>query len=129
MPQLRARTYLAAATAVVFVLAASALPLSAHHGWGGYDDTQTEISGTVETAVSLAGPHATLRVRSNGQVWDVVLAPSNRTAAAGLKEGMIPLGAQVTASGHRHRDPKKFELKTERLTWNGRTFEVYPNRS
>jgi hypothetical protein len=105
------------------------LPVSAHHGWGGYIDKQFDLSGTVETAVSLAGPHATMRVRANGQVWDVVLAPSARTERAGLKEGIIPLGAQVTVSGHRHRDPNKFEIKTERVTWNGRTFNVYPDRT
>lgn len=115
--------------AVVIACGALALPVSAHHGWGGYHDTQFELSGTVETAVSLAGPHATMRVRANGQVWDVVLAPSSRTARAGLKEGIIPLGAQVTVSGHRHRDPNKYEIKTERVTWNGKTFNVYPDRS
>jgi hypothetical protein len=105
------------------------LPVSAHHGWGGYNETQFELSGTVETAVSLAGPHATMRVRANGQVWDVVLAPPARTERAGLKEGIIPLGAEVKISGQRHRDPKKFEIKTERVTWNGRTFNVYPDRT
>ena len=115
--------------AVVLALAAYTLPVFAHHGWSGYLDEQFELSGTVETAVSLAGPHATMRVKQGTQVWDVVLAPGTRTAAAGLKEGIIPLGAQVTVSGHRHRDAKKFEIKTERVTWNGKTFNVYPDRS
>ena len=106
-----------------------AVPVAAHHGWGGYHETQFDLSGTVETAVSLAGPHATMRIRADGRVWDVVLAPSTRTARAGLKEGIIPLGAQVTVSGHRHRDPNKYEVKTERVTWNGKTFNVYPDRS
>lgn len=100
----------------------------AHHGWGGYLDEEFKISGTVETPVSLAGPHATMKMRVEGQVWDVVLAPSARTERAGLKEGIIPVGAQVTASGHRHRDAKKLEIKTERLSWNGRVFDVYPDR-
>jgi hypothetical protein len=114
---------------LVITLVALTLPVGAHHGWGGYQDAQFELSGTVETPVSLAGPHATLRIRANGQVWDIVLAPAARTERAGLKEGIIPLGAPVTVSGHRHRDPNKFEIKTERLTWNGRTFNVYPDRS
>ena len=113
----------------IVLAAAVSVPVSAHHGWGGYHDTQFELSGTVETAVSLAGPHATMRVRAGGQVWDVVLAPSARTERAGLKEGVIPLGAEVKVSGHRHRDPNKFEIKTERVTWNGRTFNVYPDRT
>ena len=117
------------AGAVLIACAMLTLPVRAHHGWGGYHDSQFELSGTVETAVSLAGPHATMRVRASGQVWDVVLAPSARTERAGLKEGIIPLGAAVKVSGHRHRDPNKFEVKTERVTWNGRTFNVYPDRS
>jgi hypothetical protein len=112
-----------------FAVALSIVPLTAHHGWGGYGDTEFQIAGAVTTPVSLAGAHASLRLRAaDGQVWDVVLAPPARTEAAGLKEGIIPIGAQVTAYGHRHRDAKKFEIKTERLSWNGRTFNVYPNR-
>ena len=26
-------------------------------------------------------------------------------------------------------DPKRFEVKTERVTWNGKTFNVYPGRT
>jgi len=115
-------------TALAIVV--STLSLGAHHGWSGYGDTEFQITGTVATPVSTSGPHATLRVRAaDGQVWNVVLAPGPRTIAAGLKEGIIPVGAQVTAYGHRHRDAKTFEIKTERLSWNGKTFNVYPNRN
>ena len=117
-----------AALALLAAVVVSPLPAFAHHGWGGYQDQQFEITGTLETAVSLAGPHATAKMRVDGKVWDVVLAPSARTERAGLKEGVIPVGAQVTASGHRHRDANKLEIKTERLTWNGKVFAVYPDR-
>ena len=103
-------------------------PVAAHHGWSTYGDAEFEVTGTVETPLSVGGPHATMRIRSNGQIWDITLAPGPRTVQAGLKEGVIPVGAQVTAKGHRIRDAKKFEIKTERLVWNGRTFNVYPNR-
>lgn len=105
-----------------------ALPGWAHHGWGGNLDEEFELSGTVQTGVSLAGPHATMKILSGGQVWDLTLAPPARTSEAGLKEGIIPVGAKVTIHGHRNRDPKRFEVKTERITWNGRTFNVYPDR-
>ena len=106
------------------------LPALAHHGWGGNSDEEFEISGTVETAVSLAGPHATMKIKAaDGHVWDLTLAPPARTAQAGLKEGVIPVGAKVTIHGHRNRDPKRFEIKTERVIWNGRTFDVYPDRT
>ena len=115
--------------ALVLMLVSASTPSIAHHGWGGYLDQTTDISGTVESPVSMAGPHATLKIRAEGQVWDVVLAPPARTERAGLKEDMIPVGAQVTVHGNRHRDPKRFEIKTTRLTWNGRVFNVYPDRS
>jgi hypothetical protein len=105
------------------------LPASAHHGWGGYLDEDFQLSGTVESPVSLAGPHATMKIRADNQVWDVTLSPPARTERAGLKEGVIPVGAKVTVFGHRHRDPKRFEIKTERVNWNGRLFNVYPDRS
>jgi hypothetical protein len=113
---------------VTFALLSSASAV-AHHGWGGYQDADFQITGTVSTPVSTAGPHASLKITVDGQVWNVVLAPPARTVAAGLKEGIIPVGAQVTAFGHRHRDPKTLEIKTERLNWNGRTFNVYPDRT
>jgi hypothetical protein len=100
----------------------------AHHGWGGYVDNTSELTGTVESPVSLSGPHATMKVKAAGQVWDVVLAPPARSERAGLKEGMIPVGATVTVHGNRSRDPKKFEIKTTRLTWNDKVFNVYPDR-
>ncbi len=112
----------------ILAVSLSALPASAHHGWAGNSDEEFELTGTVETGVSLAGPHATMKVRADGKVWDITLAPPARTERAGLKEGIIPVGATVTVQGHRNRDAKRLEIKTERVTWNGRTFNVYPDR-
>ena len=103
-------------------------PAVAHHGWGGNSNEEFTLTGTLETPVSTAGPHATMKIRAEGQVWDITLAPPARTINAGLKEGVIPVGAQVTVHGHRNRDARKFEIKTERVTWNGRVFNVYPDR-
>lgn len=103
-------------------------PVAAHHGWGGYLDAEFELQGTLAAPVSVAGPHATMKIRSGEQVWDAVLAPPARTISAGLTEGVIPVGAPVVAHGHRHSDAKRFEMKTERVTWNGRVFDVYPDR-
>ncbi len=114
--------------AIGFVALLSAPPLSAHHGWGGYVEQLSDLSGTVVTPVSMAGPHATLKVNAEGHEWNVVLAPPPRAAQAGLKDGMIPAGEKVIVHGQRHRDSKTYEIKTTRLTWNGKTFNVYPDR-
>ena len=121
------RLFLAIFAGVALVVALS-VPAYAHHGWGGNSDQETELTGTLEAPVSLAGPHATMKLRVDGQVWDITLAPSARTDRAGLKEGIIPLGATVTVLGHRNKTSGRFEMKTERVTWNSREFTVYPDR-
>lgn len=114
--------------AALVMFAVSAVPVSAHHGWGGNVDETSDLTGVVVASVSLAGPHATMKIRVGDQVWDMTLAPPAATERAGLKEGMIPVGATVTVHGNRNRDPKRFEMKCTRVTWNGKTFDVYPGR-
>jgi hypothetical protein len=120
-------TFLSAGLAA-FVLGFAPARVAAHHGWAGNSNEEFELTGTVEKPVSLAGPHATMRIRAEGKVWDLTLAPPARTERAGLTEKVIPVGSTVTVHGHRNSDPKKFEIKTERVTFNGKTFDVYPDR-
>lgn len=114
--------------AIAFVAVALAAPINAHHGWSEYQDEQFELTGTLATAVSLAGPHGTAQIKAGDELWDIVLAPSPRTASAGLTEDAIPVGDTVTASGHRHLNESTLEIKTERLMWKGKVFDVYPER-
>lgn len=115
--------------AVVLALAMATAPLSGHHGWGGQGQQNFTLSGKVHTAVSLAGPHATMKVADDkGQVWEITLAPPARTDRAGLKEGVIPVGAAVTIVGKRNTDPKRLEIKTARVTHDGKHYDVYPDR-
>ena len=103
--------------------------VSAHHGWAGYLEAEFDISGTVEMPVSLAGPHAMLVIKgTDGHTWNLMLAPPPLMAQVGLRDGMIPVGSKVTAHGHRHKDSDRYEVKTERLTWAGKTYNVYPGR-
>ena len=113
---------------LALLLMASA-PGFAHHGWAGNAEDDSTLTGTVTEALNLAGPHATMKIRTtDGQVWDITLAPPNRTTAAGLKEGLIPVGATVTVTGHRNKTANRYEMKTESVQWNQRTFAVYANR-
>jgi hypothetical protein len=117
------------ALAGTFALALGA-PAFAHHGWGGQQTQKTEISGTLTTDVSLSGPHATMQITDEkGQVWDVTLAPPPRTQNAGLKPGVIPVGAKVKILGNRNSDLKRFEIKTVRVTYDGKNYDVYPDRT
>lgn len=101
----------------------------AHHGWSGQGNEQFELSGTLHSQVSFGGPHATMQVEDDmGRVWDITLAPPSRTSRAGLNEDTIPLGAAVTVSGHRSSNSNRREVKTERVTYNGTNYDVYPRR-
>lgn len=124
---MRTRTLVALGGAAAFGL--GALPALAHHGWAGQQSEQFELTGKLHSDVSLAGAHGSMQiVDDKGQVWDVTLAPAARTERAGLKPGVIPMGATVTISGHRSSDMKRFEVKTERVTHAGTNYDVYPDR-
>ena len=104
------------------------VPTIAHHGWAGYAEEEFEISGTLETQVSLAGPHGTMKIKVDGVVWDITLAPPARVQGAGLTSATIPIGAKVTVHGHRHLDPKRFEVKTERVMYAGKAVQRVPRQ-
>jgi len=105
-----------------------ALPASAHHGWGGNVDQVSDMTGTVTQSVSLAGPHATMKINADGHVWDITLAPPFATKRAGLSDGTIPVGQTVTVRGNRNRDANRFEMKTIMVRWGDKKFDVYPER-
>ena len=102
---------------------------SAHHGWAGQQQEQFELTGKLQKDVSLAGAHGSMQiVDDKGQVWDITLAPAARTERAGLKPGVIPMGATVTIRGNRNSDMQRFEVKTVRVTHEGKNYDVYPDR-
>ena len=111
----------------VALVVALAVPAAAHHGWGGNATEETELTGVVEM-LSVAGPHATMKLRVGEQLWDVTLAPPARAQRAGLRSDSIPIGATVTIVGHRNKTAGRFEMKTEMVTWEKTEFNVYPNR-
>jgi len=112
---------------LLLALVATAFPLFAHHGWSGNTAGDVEVSGTVVTAVRLAGAHGTMQIQdADGNIWDITLAPGPRTHRAGLREGIIPVGAKVTVFGERNADPAVFEAKVRRVVWEDQVFDVYP---
>ena len=105
-----------------------ATPAFAHHGWSGQEEQVTSLTGTVVQGVSLAGPHATMKIKVGSDVWDLTLAPPARTASSGLKEGLIPVGATVTVRGNRNSDHAKHEMKTIFVKNGATEYHVYPDR-
>ena len=114
---------------ILLGLGAGGLAFAAHHGWGGQIPERFELSGTLHTGVSLSGPHATMQIEDeNGQIWDITMGPPSRTQRAGLREDVIPVGAAVSIVGNRNADMKRFEVKTMRVTYNGKNYDIYAER-
>lgn len=109
------------------VLALGASAVQAHHGWSGYLDEDFVLTGVVK-ALHFGGAHDRIEVENGEGVWDVMLGPPFRNRRNGVTEDMIPIGAEITAEGHRHRDPERLEVKAERLRLGDKVLEVYPER-
>jgi hypothetical protein len=116
-----------AAVTVVLALILMTAKAFAHHGWSGYTDDDFSLTGVVEE-ITLGGAHGELKVRADGGVWDVVLGPPFRNQRAGITDGVIEIGDTVTAYGHRHVEPERLEMKTERLEVGEELYDIYPNR-
>ena len=122
------RLGIVAAGASLVVLMGFAAPAQAHHGWGWYGNGAFELTGIVEDA-NMGGPHGQLKLRVNGELWDVVLAPPGRNNRAGLSNNIVEVGMEVTARGHRWQDDEsRLEMKTERLVVGDITYDLYPER-
>ena len=112
------------------VLAAVAVPATAHHSFAIYDmDQDISFDGVVET-VKLRNPHMALTLRvtkadgTTGIVNFVEGAPANMIVRMGLDPADIAVGKPIKAVGAPRRDdPHAYFLKAIILP-DGRRFSV-----
>ena len=126
VPGTRAHIVLAGFLALAFMAIAGGSAL-AHHGWAWTEDGFFELEGVI-TEIYIGNPHATLDVDVEGEIWRVELAPPSRTIAAGFTEEVAKAGDEVTAIGNRSREETERRMKAVRITVNGKTYDVYPDR-
>lgn len=107
------------------ILALTAPPAAAHHGWSTYTLNDVEVTGTVKE-LRFGNPHDRLTLEVDGEDWDIWLAPPSRNRQNGFTEEVIQVGDTVTIYGD--RNPDRLEVKTEKLTVNGDEFLIYPER-
>ena len=108
---------------VSFVAAiGSAARLAAHHGWTGYEDKETKLTGTI-TTFSYENPHASVTLNVDGKSWHVVLAPPVRMQSRGLQKDMLKVGAKAIVAGYIHKTVAT-ELRAERITIGDKTTEL-----
>jgi Family of unknown function (DUF6152) len=95
----------------------------AHHGWGSYDAAKPiTVAGPIVTS-KFENPHATITVRGTDKVWTVTLAPTSRMSSRGATEKVIAVGNNVSAYGY-PSTVEKDELRAERITVDGKTYEM-----
>jgi len=95
----------------------------AHHGWGSYDANKPlTISGPILSS-KFENPHATITVRASDKVWTVTLAPTSRMSTRGATEKVVAVGQDVSAYGY-PSTVEKDEMRAERITVNGKTYEM-----
>jgi len=107
------------------LIALALLPAAAlaHHGWSGYDASQTlNVDGTIRES-GYEHPHGFLKLESPGKTWLVVLAPPSRMENRGLAKEMLVPGTKAKVIGYPSRnDPG--EMRAERITIDGKTTEL-----
>ena len=98
----------------------------AHHGWTWAEAGQIELTGII-TSITIAPPHPIIEVDADGEMWTVELGNPANTARAGFVEGSAEIGQEIVALGNRALDGE-LRLKAVRITVNGKTFDIYPER-
>jgi hypothetical protein len=107
----------------LLLLAATAAPAAAHHGWSGYDSTkELTLTGTIKES-GYEHPHGHVRLATSGKVWLVVLAPPSRMTSRGLPASKLAVGATATVVGYPNRTNDE-EMRAERITIDGATVEL-----
>lgn len=105
------------------LVAASTLPLAAHHGWGSYDASAAiTIEGEIQTS-KYENPHVVLTVKAADKTWTVTLAPTSRMENRGALKEMVAVGQKITAVGYASR-VETDEMRAERITSGGKTIEM-----
>jgi hypothetical protein len=117
---MRTRGVMATILGLVLLAAGSAV---AHHGWSGYDSSQTlTLTGTIRDS-GYEHPHGFVSLETPGKTWRVVLAPPSRMERRGLPRTMLAAGTTATVVGYPNRtDPG--EMRAERITIQDRTVEL-----
>lgn len=109
------------------VLTGSTTQASAHHGWSWYGNEPFTLTAVV-VEKEFGNPHDRMTVEADGQRWNLLLSPPNRSRQAGFTEALVEVGDTITAHGHRRASGDLFEMKTERLEVDGKLYNLYPDR-
>ncbi len=96
---------------------------SFHHGWANYNQEKVlDFKAAIEESV-YENPHSLAKVKYEGAMWTVYLAPTSRMTDRGLSAEMIKKGAIVRIVGYPHKTVKA-EMRAERIFVDGKKYEL-----
>jgi len=114
--------------ALILVVLAVAVPLSAHHSWPVNFDRLVTVKGTVQK-IEWTNPHPmfTIEVRDGGKAdtWLIGGPAVNRMEANGWTKTTIKLGDVVTGIGYQFSDGQKIVRLEKLLLSDGKELRVY----
>jgi hypothetical protein len=97
--------------------------VAGHHGWSGYDNSQTlTLTGVIRES-GYEHPHGYVKLAMPEKVWVVVLAPPSRMENRGLPRTMLEVGSRATVVGYPNRSDAN-EMRAERITVGDKTVEL-----
>jgi hypothetical protein len=94
-----------------------------HHGWANYDQDKVLDYKTIIEESVYENPHVLAKVKYQGKLWTVYLAPPSRMTDRGLSEDMIKKGTSVRIVGYPHKTIKT-EMRAERIYVKDKKFEL-----
>jgi hypothetical protein len=112
------------ALAALLVLPVAA---EAHHGWRWTTGDNIELTGLISSA-RLGNPHGQVTVDVEGEAWTVEVGQPWRNERAGLTDADFAVGREIRVEGEPAEDAARRVLKAERLWFDGRLHELYPER-
>lgn len=99
----------------------------AHHGWSWTSGENIELTGTI-TETRLGNPHGELTLDVDGTHWTVEVGQPWRNDRAGLRQGDLAVGVEITVAGERSANPDEKLVKVERLWIDEQAYTLYPER-
>ena len=115
------------AATLISALAVSSAAI-AHHGWSWTTGGNISLTGVI-TSARLGNPHGVLTVDADGETWTVEVGQPWRNSRAGLKDGDLAEGVEITVEGEPAEDMSRKLVKAERITIAGTLYDLYPGRS
>lgn len=114
-------------TLFALLLALSAAPLLAHHGWSWTSGGNIRLEGVIVEA-KLGNPHGVVTVEAEGETWTVEVGQPWRNERAGLAEADFAAGTEMVFVGEPAADIERKLMKAERIELGGEEHVLYPDR-